>query len=39
LDIYDPNDFEKLNKQVIARKGLSKFFDLKFNCISLEGRY
>jgi hypothetical protein len=34
LDIYDPNDFEKLENQVIARKGLTKFFDMKFNYIS-----
>lgn len=39
LEIYDPNDFKKLVKIVVGRKGLNKFFDLKYEFISKEHRY
>lgn len=39
LELYDPNDFEKLVKVVIGRKGLNKFFDIKHEFVSRENRY
>lgn len=39
LDIYDPNNYERLVKKVIGRKGLNKFFDIKYDYISKDGRY
>ena len=39
VEIYDPQDFEKLQKVVIARKGLNKFFDVKMEFVSKEKRY
>ncbi len=39
LELYDPEDFEKLNKIVIGRKGLTKFFDVKLEFVSKEQRY
>jgi len=39
LEIYNPSDYSKLEQVVLARKGLNKFFDLKLEYISKEGRY
>jgi hypothetical protein len=39
MEIYDPLDYGKLNQIVVARKGLNKFFDLKYDFISKEARY
>lgn len=39
LDIYDPNNYDRLVNRVIARKGLNKFFDIKYEFISKDGRY
>lgn len=39
LDIYDPSNYSKFVNRVIARKGLNKFFDIKYDFISKEGRY
>lgn len=39
LDIYDPSNYSRLVNRVVARKGLNKFFDIKYDFISKEGRY
>ena len=39
LELYDQQDFDKLKQIVIARKGLNKFFDLKYGFVSKEARY
>ena len=39
MELYDQQDFDKLKQIVIARKGLNKFFDLKYDFVSKEARY
>lgn len=39
LEIYDPNDYQKLQKVVYGRKGTNKFFDIKLDFIQKETRY
>ncbi len=40
LELYtDSQDPDKLSQIVVGRKGLNKFFDLKYDFISREGRY
>lgn len=39
LELYDPNDYKNLVKTVIARKGINKFFDIKYEYVSKEKRY
>jgi hypothetical protein len=39
LELYDPLDFDRLTDIVVGRKGLNKFFDIKHEFISREGRY
>jgi hypothetical protein len=39
LEFYDPKDFSRLLETIVARKGLSKFFDINHDFISREARY
>ncbi len=39
LELYDPKDYDRPAKIVVARKGLNKFFDISHDFISREARY
>ena len=39
LEIYDPEDYNKLTKVVIGRKGMNKFFNLPPSLVSKETRH
>lgn len=39
LELYDPVDYKHLLKVLIGRKGLNKFFDLKYDFVTKEDRY
>lgn len=39
FELYNPNDYDKLEKVVYGRKGMNKFFDIKLDFIRAETRY
>jgi hypothetical protein len=39
LELYDPQDFDKLINVLIGRKGLPRFFDIGLEFFSRENRY
>lgn len=39
LEFYDPKDYSRLVDTCVARKGLSKFFDINHDFISRDARY
>jgi hypothetical protein len=39
LEFYDPKDYSRLVDTCVARKGLSKFFDISHDFISRDARY
>lgn len=39
LEFFDPSDYKRLLKVTIGRKGMNKFFDLKYDFIAPETRY
>jgi hypothetical protein len=39
LQLFDPTNYDRLVKTVIARKGINKFFDISYDFVSNEDRY